>query len=580
MAAMALAAFPACDDFLNRPTEDQPVVDGFYLNDEQLYMAVNPIYGSPWYDFQRGFFKIGEVMSGNAYWGSSPYLTYTVNSTDEDLVNMSASLWTVNGYCNATMKNIKEKAGGACTQAAIDATVGECLTLKALAYFFLVRNFGGVPIIHDNSAIIAEGSYNSVPRATPKSVYKYIVKTLDKAMELLPKQAAAGRVDYYCAEGLLAKVYLTMAGIDGSLNNEYLQKAVDLADDVKKNSGRELVANYGDIFRASFNTSPESLLAWRWTVDGEDWTRQNTLQSDLIMDGFDETGATWGGWAGPSADLLQAFDVDPAEDPKNRSNVDTRRKATCMMAGDTYPYFWRDYASTFAAGAFEVCDFYYNEDEATIKSRGDLKGSGQFQGPCCAQFVKHIVGRNCDHVAELGVGLQRMAYGNHTHILRLADVYLVLAEAQALLDGGTTTNADALDAFNKVRQRAVSSATLATSITWEQIWKERRLELACEGDRWYDFVRLSYYNVDEAIAQLKAMKRGTYGGRSGDKDAFKAWFNSGYTVWDGTEVKFTAEQTPNISKSTFSLPFPDTDLLMNPLLTQDPIEVDVEQYNY
>ena len=62
----------ACDDFLERPIEDNYNTDNFYQNDAQLYQAVNPIYNSPWYDFQRGFFKVGEVMAGNYYWGSSP----------------------------------------------------------------------------------------------------------------------------------------------------------------------------------------------------------------------------------------------------------------------------------------------------------------------------------------------------------------------------------------------------------------------------------------------------------------------------------------------------------------------------
>lgn len=66
----------SCDDFLDRPTEDTYTVDSFYKTDEQCFQAVNPVYNSPWYDFQRGFFKVGEVLAGNYYWGQSPYLTF------------------------------------------------------------------------------------------------------------------------------------------------------------------------------------------------------------------------------------------------------------------------------------------------------------------------------------------------------------------------------------------------------------------------------------------------------------------------------------------------------------------------
>lgn len=576
IALMAVAglSLSACDDFLDRPVEDSYNVDNFYQNDAQLYQAVNPIYNSPWYDFQRGFFKVGEVMSGNYYWGSSPYLTLTVNSTDDDLVNMSASLWSVNAYCNTQIKNIDEKAGSGCTEAAKLACKGECLTLKALAYFYLVRSFGGVPIIHDNSSMIAGNSYNDVYRAKPENVYEYIVKTLEQAMEWLPKSASAGRIDKYCAEGLLAKVYLTKAGLSGSLNKEDLQKAVEYAKDVKDNSGRELEENFSDIFRLTGNTCPESLIAWRWTADGSNWTRQNTLQSDLAPNGFDETGATWGGWAGPSVDLIQAFDENPMS--KDRVNVDARRKATLMMAGDVYDYFWTDRASTFSLGGFEICDFYFNTDEKTLASRDNLTGGGVFQSSTGAQEVKHLVGDNADHVAGIGYGMQKMATSLATHILRLADVYLVLAEAQALIDGGTTTNADALDAFNKVHNRSCTWKE-ETSITWEQIWKERRLELACEGDRWYDFVRLAYYNPEAAISELKGQERGTYYGLS---DAYKTWFASDYSTWDMSKAGLTKSSLTNVTKDMFILPFPNTDLAMNPHLSEDPVEVDINQYNY
>ena len=74
-------------------------------------------------------------MAGNYYWGSSPYLTMTVNSTDEDLVNMSASLWSVNAYCNTQIKNIDEKSGPACTEKAKLASVGEkCYNALALVF--------------------------------------------------------------------------------------------------------------------------------------------------------------------------------------------------------------------------------------------------------------------------------------------------------------------------------------------------------------------------------------------------------------------------------------------------------------
>ncbi|MDE6692690.1 MAG: RagB/SusD family nutrient uptake outer membrane protein, partial [Muribaculaceae bacterium] len=324
----------SCEDFLNRPNEDNYNTDNFYQNNEQCYQGVNYLYNSPWYDFQRGFIKVGEVLSGNMYWGSSPYLTFTVNGTDEDLINMSYALWAVNGHASVVYNNLKNAKADADV---IAACQGEALTWKAMAYFYLVRTFGEVPIIHDLSEEL-DGEYNKKRKAPREDVYEYIIMTLEKAMELLPQKAAKGRIDYYCAEALLSKVYLTKAGLgqSGVRSEADLALAAKYAKDVIDNSGRNLLPKYSDVFRLANNESEESLIAWRWTTTGDQWTRQNTLQSDLAMVGFDEFGDCWGGWNGPSVDLQDAFNFNILSDPASRIDTDTRRKATMMAPGDVY----------------------------------------------------------------------------------------------------------------------------------------------------------------------------------------------------------------------------------------------------
>jgi len=80
----------SCEDFLDRPTEENYTIDNFYQTDEQCYQAVNPLYNSPWYDVQRFFLLAGETFSGNFYQGGS-YLNFTVTSSDGSLVLCSAS---------------------------------------------------------------------------------------------------------------------------------------------------------------------------------------------------------------------------------------------------------------------------------------------------------------------------------------------------------------------------------------------------------------------------------------------------------------------------------------------------------
>jgi hypothetical protein len=150
----------------------------------------------------------------------------------------------------------------------------------------------------------------------------------------------------------------------------------------------------------------------------------------------------------------------------------------------------------------------------------------------------------------------------------LADVYLIYAEA-VLGNSASTSDAGALSAFNAVRGRSVSNYTPKTSITFDDIFNERRLELACEGDFWYDFVRLSYYKPDDARARLVAQNRGYWNGLEG--------------YYKGTADKSTVTKTVvNISAGNvfFSIPFPDTDQSANPNLSKDPVSFDFSTISF
>ena len=204
-----------------------------------------------------------------------------------------------------------------------------------MSYFYMVRSFGAVPIIHDPVTIINSQTATSVHKAKISNLYDYIVILLKKAIELLPAKdpTGTGRLDKYSAEGLLAKVYLTKAGFSESnttynsgtysyhrtahqRNADDLAEAAKYALDVIQNSGRKLVANYSDIFRGDHNVSDEALISWAWTV-GAQWTSQTHCRTTSQM-GFDEFGDDWGGWNGPSVDFAgclwrECFEQDPHE---------------------------------------------------------------------------------------------------------------------------------------------------------------------------------------------------------------------------------------------------------------------------
>ena len=242
-----------------------------------------------------------------------------------------------------------------------------------------------------------------------------------------------------------------------------------------------------------------------------------------------------------------------------------------MTVGDVVPYLWRDH------GGFDYMRFEFDKDY-------NPAAYGQHRCTTGCNLVKYMYGNNADHVAVLGTSAARMASSLCTPLLRLADVYLIFAEAKVLLNQGN--DADALKAFNTVRQRAIPNALPVTSLTFDDVWKERRLELACEGDRWFDFVRLSYYNPEKAINELKAQRRNSYWNLD---RTFKHYYETGQWLLENKDDEgkdYTTEYdtntpAPNVTISSFTVPFPMEDLTFNPLLKEDAIHVDVrEEYHY
>ena len=577
-----ILATASCENFLDRPSEDGYTTGMFYQNDTQLEQGINYLYNSPWYDIIRFYIYGSETMCGNVYQGQNAYSTLTVNGTDQDLKNMAYSLWAVNAQCNTVIHNILASDSEEITDATRNRCIGEVLAWKAMTYFFLVRTFGDVPIIHDNTEVIKEASYNEVSKVDKADVYEYIVMTLEKAMELLPKNAYIGklnRVDYYAAEALLAKVYLTRAGVSGTLEQGDLANARWYAEDVIKNSGRSLTPKYSDIFRmtpAQFQQTGEELFTWHWQCKEEAWTSQNSIQCDVGLVGFDENGNLWGDWKGPSVALQDLFGVSAADDPAQRVDTDDRRKATMMMFGDQYDYFWSD------RGGFDFYRFFYDESYCPggLTSNASNKTFGCGSG---ANYCKHLYGDVADHVAAFGYPSFGMFNQLPTHILRLGDIYLVCAEA-CYLTGDTQS---ALDYVNQVRARA--HAPLYTSITINDIWKERRLELALEGDNWYDFVRRSYYDVNGCISELLAQRRSSYGGLDA---AYKQYVTDeqgnyvgpGARAWDASGITYSGnEELTDVKPEMFTIPFPTEDVVMNPNVasTAPAVRVDVRAtYSY
>jgi hypothetical protein len=164
---------------------------------------------------------------------------------------------------------------------------------------------------------------------------------------------------------------------------------------------------------------------------------------------------------------------------------------------------------------------------------------------------KHIIGNEKDNNAPT---MDIWSSVEHNAILRLADVYLVYAEA-ILGNNASTTDADAMLYFNKVRARA--GVDPAPMLDIDTVLQERRVEFAFEGQYWLDLVRLSYYNPQKAVGMVNNQQRVTFT----------------YEPTTGIATPATSSGSPIVPAtiSAFTLQIPSSELTSDPKLAEPPV---------
>jgi hypothetical protein len=168
-----------------------------------------------------------------------------------------------------------------------------------------------------------------------------------------------------------------------------------------------------------------------------------------------------------------------------------------------------------------------------------------------SSIKKHVIGNDVDNSSPL---MDLWSSPEHDAALRLADVYLIYAEA-IMGSNTTTSDPDALLYYNKVRTRA--GVDPISTITLDALLSERRIELAFEGQYWGDIVRLSYWKPAKALSIINAQNRAFF-----DYDAGVATPDA-----NGPVVSVLPA-----TASSFTLQIPATELTANPKLTEAPVK--------
>jgi len=515
LSLFAVLALSACQkSFMNKGIPTNKLVSStYYQNAAELRAATANLYTTPWWSFNensQGDFIVfvGDLLSGNAVAGNAYGPQFTNFSINTGFVGLDfgwQSLYDVIGQSNTTMLNI-ESYSPASLGSAKTGAIAETRFMRAIAYFYLVQLWGPVPIVENSANVVSTPLLHTNPQS---DVYKFIINDLHYAIQNLPAtDPQAGRVTKWSAEGLLSKVFLTRSGITGTRVQADLDSAKYWAGDVVNNSGLSLFSSYYDAFLTKNNNNPEMLFGLQFTVAatagwGTNDVRETCIEGDPNIDGVGG-----GGWDGMSItkDLYDAFAASPG---------DLRRKATFMLNGDDYPEL---------ITAANPNGYSMTSTTAYVKKYVD-------GGP----------------LANNGANITLMHDDSPNYLLRLSDVYLVYAEA-ILGTNASTSDPDALKYFNLIRTRA--GVPTKTSLTWQDIFNERRLELALEYQFWFDLKRWHDYNPTAADAFIKAQHRN----------------NFNYTAGTATETTVTTGVNP-----VYYLPYPAAEVSSDPLLTKAPV---------
>lgn len=363
--------------------------------------------------------------------------------------------------------------------------IGETKFVRALAYFELVKRFGGVPLITQPQQLNDE---LLVPRNTLQQCYDFITQELDEAITLLPETNSPGLATQWAALALKSRVMLYAASysrygvmdpdefgaIDPSLAQSYWQEAYDAAKEVIENGPFDLLNNLNTLFIPKGGTpSVESIFEIQYAPP----IRGHAFH---YINGPNTESPDWTSCTNPSQELVDAFPMknglpitDPTSgyDPQHPyQDRDARLDASVLRNGSP----WRNIMTR----------------EATVI---DTKpgGANQIVPPDFEFSITHTgyyVKKFIDPAVTIATHPFGQNYINWVEI-RLGEVLLNFAEAAVELN----QLQDAIDAIRRLRDRAntVTPFTVAEGVDnlRDIVREERRIELCFENHRLWDLRR-------------------------------------------------------------------------------------------
>ncbi|MDR1202990.1 MAG: RagB/SusD family nutrient uptake outer membrane protein [Tannerellaceae bacterium] len=385
--------------------------------------------------------------------------------------------------------------------------------IRAFNYFTLVKRYGGVPILKDAQEYVGDVELLKVSRDTEEATWNFIAEECDLAIAALPESYADAeqyRATKYAAYALKSRAMLYagsiskygnvqlngLVGIPADKANDFFEKSLNASEAIIRSGKFALYQKEADkaknfqylfldktlheeaIFVKAFS-APDKGHSFDFAMAAPSFKIDygtNTSPTLELVEEFEYTDGTNGALKltdanGQSIIYDHPEDIFKDKDPR-------------FFASVLYPNSpWQGSVLEIRRGIIGSDGVKVEASAFTDKFPEDpsLTTSGKdglvLQGDCSRTgfYIKKFM----DPVNRL----DQFRSETNFMVFRYAEILLNYAEAAAELD----KTEDALPTYNEVRKRA--GIAEKTSVTMDDIRRERRIELAFENHRYWDLVR-------------------------------------------------------------------------------------------
>lgn len=494
IATFLLLGFSACSDFIeqdNKGNIGQPdyytTAAGFKSLSNASYSMLRTLYGDdPWlYVCGTDLFANGRTSLPAGLGTYGPSLTEA---------NTEVKDFYTNYYKAISLTNDVIYWGG---EAEANAQlVAEARGLRAMYYFTLVQQFGGVPLVIERNATMI----NEVPRASAEDVFKFVISEFT---ELAGSSALAdkatgthfGHFDKRAANHFLAKAYLTK-GYESFGTPTDFAAAKDAAD--KAIGGMKLTTPFATLFNMQNEENEEIIFSVQYNINTvENETKGNKQQAHFgaYLDGPEKGHKYTSSTLTPTLRMHEVF----ASSPK-----DQRYDATFMQElRESYWDFYDDGKKNTSKVTYYYAPAWASDDASIAAWRAEFPSRANAIVVPMIEKGPNIGGQTTTYNSKMredvyGVASFRKfddtdrkgtfsttASMHDIFLARVAETYLIAAEA--LIKAGKP--GEALAYVNEVRGRAKAILAAEKEMTIDYILDERARELAGEYHRWADLKR-------------------------------------------------------------------------------------------